>query len=180
MVAARPRLLRKYLSSNLVFPQTTVKIVPGPGTYTNKEAIEFNPIGQYHLSNHRNSKAKAFNPPRSKRFYKSSRVFVDAGTDVPGAGVYRPQNDLSNEGKYVLSKNVSAGKRKFLDGRRLSFTELAARRSFTPGPGSYRSPSEFGQYDLTKEMRLSSARTQERVQNCSSKTDRTKATEKQN
>jgi hypothetical protein len=56
---------------------------------------------------------------------------IHSVSDVPGAGVYHPQNDLSNEGKYVLSKNKSAGKRKFLDGRRLSFTDLAARRSFS-------------------------------------------------
>jgi hypothetical protein len=52
-------------------------------------------------------------------------------SDAPGPGVYKPQNDLSNEGKYVLSKNVSNGQRKFLDGRRLSFTEIMARRSFS-------------------------------------------------
>jgi|LakMenE01Jun11ns_1017448.scaffolds.fasta_scaffold8847350_1 hypothetical protein len=52
-------------------------------------------------------------------------------TDAPGPGIYRPQNDLSNEGKYVLSKNLSNGQRKFLDGRRLSFTEIMARRSFS-------------------------------------------------
>lgn len=50
---------------------------------------------------------------------------------MPGPGIYQPQNDLSNEGRYVLSKNVSAGKRKFLDGRRLSFTDITARRSFS-------------------------------------------------
>jgi hypothetical protein len=50
---------------------------------------------------------------------------------VPGPGIYQPHNDLSNEGKYVLSKNISAGQRKFLDGRRLSFTEITARRSFS-------------------------------------------------
>lgn len=48
---------------------------------------------------------------------------------MPGPGNYQPQNELSNEGKYVLSKNVSAGKRTFMDGRRLSFTDLAAKRS---------------------------------------------------
>lgn len=48
---------------------------------------------------------------------------------MPGPGIYQPQNDLSNEGKYVLSKNVSAGKRTFMDGRRLSFTDLVAKRS---------------------------------------------------
>ena len=66
---------------------------------------------------------------------------------MPGSGSYNPQNDLSNEGKYVLSKNQSAGKRKFLLGRRLSFTEFSAKRSQTPGPGSYRLPSDFGHYD---------------------------------
>jgi hypothetical protein len=60
-------------------------------------------------------------------------------------------NSLSGEGKYVLSKNVSAGKRTFMDGRRHSFTDLAAKRAtskylcnLAPGPGSYRTPSDFG------------------------------------
>lgn len=77
---------------------------------------------------------------------------------MPGPGIYQPQNDLSNEGKYVLSKNVSAGKRTFMDGRRQSFTDLAAKRSgskllvsLAPGPGSYRSPSDFGHYDSRRE-----------------------------
>lgn len=84
----------------------------------------------------------------------------------------------------MLSNNLSSGQRKFLDGRRLSFTELTAKRSFSivlyniaPGPGSYRAPSEFGQYDIKKDIRISSANTGERGQNISSKTDRTKATQ---
>ena len=48
---------------------------------------------------------------------------------MPGAGNYTPNNNLSNEGKYVLSKNQSAGKRKFMLGRRESFTDFEARRS---------------------------------------------------
>jgi hypothetical protein len=43
---------------------------------------------------------------------------MESGTFVPGSGAYTPINDLSNEGKYVLSKNQSAGKRKFMLGRR--------------------------------------------------------------
>jgi hypothetical protein len=58
-----------------------------------------------------------FNPARSRRF-------VEPGSFVPGSGTYQPNNELSNEGKYVLSKNVSTGKRKFLLGRRQSFTEF--------------------------------------------------------
>lgn len=75
----------------------------------NQDAI--NKTGRYNLSNHKNSKAKVFNPARSKRF-------VEPGSFVPGSGSYNPNNDLSNEGKYVLSTNPSAGKRKFLLGRR--------------------------------------------------------------
>jgi hypothetical protein len=61
---------------NEVFPQTTVKIVPGPGTYVNQDAIELNLNGQYHLSNHRNNRAKVFNPPRSARFNRSSNYQI--------------------------------------------------------------------------------------------------------
>jgi len=50
---------------------------------------------------------------------------------VPGPGIYNPQNNLSGEGIYVLSRDVSAGKRTFMDGRRLSFTDISARRSFS-------------------------------------------------
>jgi len=50
---------------------------------------------------------------------------------VPGPGIYTPRNDISPEGRYILSRNVSAGKRTFMDGRRTSFTDLQARRSFS-------------------------------------------------
>jgi len=76
MVTSSQIFSRKYKYVNKVFPQTTVKIVPGPGSYVNQDAIELNLNGQYHLSNHRNSKAKVFNPPRSRRFNKSSKFEV--------------------------------------------------------------------------------------------------------
>ena len=114
-----------------MFPQTTVKIVPGPGTYVDQEAIENRASGHFYLSNHRSSKSKVFNPPRSRRFNKSSKNKNNTANDVPGPGGYKPQNELSNEGKYVLSRNVSAGKRTFMNGPRLSFTDIQARRSFS-------------------------------------------------
>jgi hypothetical protein len=117
---AKSQLIKYLFKIIIVFPQTTVKIVPGPGQYVNQDAL--NQSGRYNLSNHKNSKAKVFNPPRSRRF-------MDSGTFAPGSGAYNPVNDLSNEGKYVLSKNQSAGKRKFMLGRRESFTEFEARRS---------------------------------------------------
>ncbi len=106
---AKSQFIEYFTFLYLVFPSTTVKIVPGPGQYVNQDAL--NKSGKYNLSNHLCSKAKVFNPPRSKRF-------MDSGSFAPGSGAYTPVNDLSNEGKYVLSKNQSAGKRKFLNGRR--------------------------------------------------------------
>ena len=97
----------------------------------NQEALDNRPTGHYHLSNHRSTKSKVWNPPRSKRFHKSSKNINYEATDVPGPGIYRPTNDLANDGKYVLSKCVATGHRKFLDGRRLSFTDVTARRSFS-------------------------------------------------
>ena len=105
--------------------------MPGPGTYVNQEALDNRPAGHYHLSNHRSTKAKVWNPPSSKRFHKSSKKIIYSATDVPGPGVYKPKNDIVDDGKYVLSKCVANGQRKFLDGRRLSFTDISAKRSFS-------------------------------------------------
>jgi len=86
---------------------------------------------------------------------------MESSTFAPGAGTYTPANDLSSEGKYILSKNQSAGKRKFMLGRRESFTEFESRRSqsnkisnLAPGPGTYRLPSDFGHYDETSRPSL--------------------------
>lgn len=108
--------------STLVFPKTSVAIVPAPCTYTNSEAIGLNQSGKYRLAKYPSSKAKVFNPPRSKRFNRST-------SEVPGPDAYKPQNELSSSGKYVLSRNVSAGKRTFMEGRRQSFIDLASKRS---------------------------------------------------
>jgi hypothetical protein len=76
-------------------------------------------------------KGEGLQPAQITKIQQIKYFPSDAATDVPGPGIYQPHNDLSNEGKYVLSKNISAGQRKFLDGRRLSFTEITARRSFS-------------------------------------------------
>ncbi len=42
---------------------------------------------------------------------------------MPGPGTYQPKNDLSNEGNYVLSVNISDGKRMILQSSRDSFVD---------------------------------------------------------
>ena len=49
-----------------------------------------------------------------------------------------------------------------------------------PGPGSYRSPPEFGQYDVKKDLRASTSNMNERIKNKSSNTDRTKMSSNMN
>lgn len=57
---------------NLVFDKTTQIIVPGPDTYHFNQ--ELHPQGKYFATKYRSSGSKAWNPPSSQRFYKSSIV----------------------------------------------------------------------------------------------------------
>jgi hypothetical protein len=52
---------------------------------------------------------------------------LNLGTPVPGAGNYFPVNDLSDSGKYVLSKNQGNGRRKIDKEFRESFVQIPAK-----------------------------------------------------
>ena len=62
-------------------------------------------MGKYAASKFKSSGSKVWNPKSSERFNKSS-------TGVPGSGSYHLINDMSDEGKYVLSQNKGSGRRK--------------------------------------------------------------------
>ena len=98
--------------------------------------------------------------PQGQEIQQFWYKYKHAATDVPGPGNYKPQNDLSREGKYVLSRNKSAGKRAIMDGRRQSFIDLTKKSQFTPGPGSYRTPSDFGHYDNKRERQTRLSKSQ--------------------
>lgn len=103
-----------------LFEKTTIKENPGPGAHEFSQ--ELNPEGRYSCSKYNSSKSKAWNPKSSQRFYKSN-------TDAPGSGQYHPINDLSDGGKYVLSKYKGDGKRKFAVSFRDSFVDLPAKQT---------------------------------------------------
>lgn len=86
-----------------LFDKTTQIIVPGPDSYHFNQ--EIHPQGKYFATKYKSSGSKAWNPPSSQRFYKSS-------TDAPGSGNYFPVNDLSDSGRYVLSTNKGSGRRR--------------------------------------------------------------------
>jgi len=127
-------------------PRTTVealvspKYVPGPGTYPIPETI--NERGNYHNSKFGNSRATLFSPPHSKRFYE-----LKAG--YPGPGTYTNPPSIKENGSYFVSKFQSSMCRTFSHGMRGKDNSVPTFKA-TPGPGSYKIPSEFGHYESAK------------------------------
>lgn len=67
---------------------------------------------------------------------------------VPGPGTYQPPSALVNDSHYISSRHEGTGRRAFTIDKKLSkFDEYSKTFQGNPGPGSYRSPSDFGQYD---------------------------------
>lgn len=61
---------------------------------------------------------------------------------APGPGAYEPGDGISAKGRYFLSTMQSSKAPHFLKGPR--DTSTSPSRVSTPGPGSYRVPSDFG------------------------------------
>ena len=72
---------------------------------------------------------------------------------VPGPGNYdTKREDLSPDGKYLLSKMRNSLVRSFASSER----ERGVPKSMIPGPGAYRMPSEFGYYTAKNSAQSSS------------------------
>lgn len=133
-------------------PRTTIealvspKYVPGPGTYPIPETI--NARGNYHNSKFTDSRATLISPPRSKRF-------VELKPGNPGPGTYENSGTLNPNGSYYLSKFRSSFCRTFSH----SMRKDTSNPSFvgSPGPGSYKIPSEFGHYESAKAQKTTSS-----------------------
>lgn len=107
------------------FEKTTVKINPGPDVYNFDDNM--NKTGKYFSTKHKSSGSKAWNPPSSNRFNKSSTAIIHTGTNVPGSDKYHPVNEMSDSGKYVLSSHRGTGKRRFDHEFRGSFVNVSAK-----------------------------------------------------
>lgn len=67
---------------------------------------------------------------------------------MPGAGQYKSGENISGFGKYNNSKHLGGTIAKFGRSSRATFVdEVVKNDKSKPGPGFYKSPSEFGQYD---------------------------------
>ena len=69
-------------------------------------------------------------------------------TTEPGPGAYHIPSAITSDSRYVNSKYGGTGQRAFTHRERTTlFDEHPKHQEIIPGPGSYRLPSEFGQYD---------------------------------
>lgn len=121
---------------------------PGPCAYNT--VLTINPIGKYAVSHYKNSLARAFDPACSKRFASMPPRLTFVATlkqRAPGPGTYAPKDGISAQGDYFVSTMKSSKAQHFAKGPRNASLATASRTS-TPGPGSYRVPSEFGYYEI--------------------------------
>lgn len=113
--------------------EKTKDYVPGPGAYN--QNVSSSP-GRYVVSNIKNLEVYSFSPKASSKFPK------DHQSEAPAPGAYDVDKGFLNYGK-VLSTCKSSGSIKFgFTGREFDYGIKN-----TPGPGTYRLPSEFGYYE---------------------------------
>ena len=83
---------------------------------------------------------------------------------VPGPGNYQDVSSLSKVGKYILSNHSGGTKAIFDHSKRITKFDQVKKQSMNhPGPGSYRMPSEFGQYDGEVYANITSSRYSKRL-----------------
>lgn len=118
----------------------TYRDAPGPGAYDFKASV--NQTGRNFNSKMRSSSVCTIQKTKGGRFGSTN----NPSKMVPGPGQYQPKLDMTKTGDYFVSKFRSAGTRTFYhsDRRTIGLPECA---KVTPGPGSYRAPSEFGFYE---------------------------------
>jgi len=79
---------------------------------------------------------------------------------IPGPGQYDTKPSINTDGSYFISRFKSSLARRFGKEQREIERSSALR---TPGPGSYRAPSEFGHYRAQSKFVVDSERTEIRI-----------------
>ena len=130
---------------------------PGPGAYDSKATMNGTNVN----SKLRSASVCTFNKTKGGRFGNSN----NPSKQVPGPGQYSPRLEMTSTGEYFYSKYQSAGTRTFYHSNRKTI-QLPDNAS-TPGPGSYKQPSEFGYYESRKKF-LKTAKVSRRMKKSSS------------
>jgi len=113
-------------------------LVPGPGAYDSLNTMS--PKGKMFVAKYKSSGACTISPSKAKRFD------LEKEANAPCPGTYNTTGEINNTGSYFVSKfKSSVGKTFGLSLKKADSTEKF--RSMVPGPGHYKVPSEFGQYE---------------------------------
>lgn len=112
---------------------------PGPGSY---DDLNLEPkSGKFKVSKFTDSKLGIVN--KAPRFENEK--------ETPGPLSYSELDNLTGNGKYVLSKRKGSGTRKFdIEGRKTFTDKFREDSTKVPGPGNYEKPSDFGVYGDSK------------------------------
>ncbi|CAK62782.1 unnamed protein product (macronuclear) [Paramecium tetraurelia] len=121
----------RYSMRQRVSSRKDIERKPGPGHYNLPSSI--NSTGVYALSQYRNSGAIVLSPPKSHSERKARET-------TPGPGAYREIGNFDPMGTYFCSKFSASKCNKFPRAQRT----MSEYRDRSPGPGSYKLPSEFG------------------------------------
>ena len=114
--------------------------IPGPGHYG--APLGINATGQYPLSTIPNSRVGRISP--SKRFVDLS---LREAAQLPGPGAHNPRDYVN--GEYIVSTFRSKGVHSY---RPSTEQAVRIRKQETPGPGTYKVPSDFGYLELRKHV----------------------------
>lgn len=88
----------------------------------------------------------ASNSKSEKRF---DDMMIRRASEIPGPGQYDPKTDQNSSGSYFLEKFKNSQAPVFPRQTRLVTLDPSETRKITPGPGTYRAPSEFGYYEIS-------------------------------
>lgn len=84
---------------------------------------------------------------------KSEKRFDDTlerrAAAIPGPGQYDPKTEVNSQGAYFLDRLKNSCAPIFTKQQRLVTLDPSETRKITPGPGTYRAPSEFGYYEVS-------------------------------
>lgn len=125
------------LSAKIAQKDRELEAVPGPGQYATTFSI--NKEGRYFQAKHKNSCVRDFGKGLGR--CQSSKAL----RKIPGPGTYdiSSYQDISPKGKYCLSRSINCMSHSF--GSSNQRGDVVFNR-MTPGPGNYKTPSEFGHY----------------------------------
>lgn len=120
---------------------------PGPGTYKDITSLPGN--GRNFTSKYKSVNSGLINSKGAARFAEENRKKAE----TPGPGQYSPRTEFSKTGQYFLSHFKNMGTTALYRSRRQTLSELKGDK-YSPGPGTYRLPSDFGYPDLNSGVKV--------------------------